>query len=237
MARRRITEHEFDLMVESFRHSPGNISGASRAANVSRPTAHRAWHQGWPYLSDGLSVQQVFAQEQRAARAQILAEQAAQRALSERERQAAQEQAIQARKQEGQMVTLARTASLQGLTISNQLYQVARSMTAKAKEMLDIELQQQPAAHSPEGLLRLTERIVRIGKTLNEQALESMRLERLHLGDPTHILGIVTDQGPQTLDEAEVRVAAAVQAIQNARLLRGMTVTTQEDELPSQEFE
>lgn len=235
MARRRITEHEFDLMVESFRHSPGNISGASRAANVSRPTAYRAWHQGWPYLSDGLSVQQVFAQEQRAARAQILAEQAAQRALADRERQAAQEQAVQARKQEGQMVQLARTASLQGLTISNQLYQVARSMTAKAKEMLDIELQQ-PAAHTPEGLLRLTERIVRIGKTLNEQALESMRLERLHLGDPTHILGIVTDQGPQTLDEAEVRVQAAVQAIQNARLLRGMTVTTQEDALP-QEFE
>ena len=229
----------FDRLISAYRESPGNVEHARRFAGCGRDLAQRAWVRGWPHFRGGLSIQLVFQDEQRKARAQLLAEQAARSAMADREREDAHKQAVEARKQEGQMVNLARGGSLQGLTIVGQLVAGGRVMAAKVKKLLDEEAAKPDTIPDPihagvtipnpyrmnmTDQLVILGRIASISRQLVDMAQQSMEMERLHLGEPAHIIGIRDLSDDMSLEEADLRLQAAHQAINEAQRAHGFHV-------------
>jgi len=70
---RGISKEQYDQMVESHRHAPGNVSAASRAAKVSRRTASTYWNHGGSEAWQ-LPIRKIIEREQVAARAKLEAE-------------------------------------------------------------------------------------------------------------------------------------------------------------------
>lgn len=184
----------------------------------------------------GRPVKLILEDEAEEVRRQLAAASAVREAQRERDRDDARKQALQARAQEGQMVGLARTNSLQVLAVGARLMQAARTLSDRAKQVLEamagepmitkatcpscqaefpheVDLPRMPPAR----MVGLVESIVRCGERINSQAHEAMRMERLHLGEPAQIIGIVDGREEMSFEEAEGRVRAAAAAIESAR--------------------
>lgn len=217
MARRSITVEFYERLVVAFRQEGHNYSAASRHADCMRATAEKAWEHGWP--KKGFKpIKQVMLDEQMAARSRVLADQAAKQAMKEKEAETARTQAVQARAQEGQMVQLARGASLQALSVSSSLLMGARQLAAQVKIALENEAKKPPTEQMSIGsTLSMLSRVVSISSSINSAAHEAMVMERLHLGKPTDIIGVVDgDMDSITLEDASARIAAAQQALESA---------------------
>lgn len=213
-----VTEELYGLLVAAFRASPGNISNASRQARCGRDLAKRAWEKGWPHLHGGMNVQEYILHEARLARAKMLEEQAAREAASRHERESARLQAVEARKSEGQMVTLARGAALQSLALVAQMIQGARSFATLLRQQLEAEAAKPASNMKPDEIVTILGRCAQITHRLNSSAHLAMQMERLHLGDPAHMAGVISeDKEALLLEEAEVQIEAANQALQAAK--------------------
>lgn len=128
----------FPLLLEAFREEPGNVHKAAKAASVGWPTAQRAWEKG--SLRHGFPpIKQVIQAEQQRARALISAEQAAAKAARSKEIAQAADQAITARKQEGQMTGLVRGSSLAALTAVTTLSKEARALANAMASQVAVE--------------------------------------------------------------------------------------------------
>lgn len=222
MARRPITQELVDGLVTGFRESPGNASHAARVAKCDPRTARKAWEVGWPncvFLS-GKSIERLFQEEAQAARALLQREDEQKRAMAQKERDEARKQAIEARKQEGQIVTLARTSCLQALTVASQLNSGARLLAGFIKLRLDAELAKKdndPTKMQPEVVVQWLGKISSITSNIIQTAHQAMVMERLHLGEPTDIIGLQAIRDDMAMEEAEARLLAAQQAFENAR--------------------
>lgn len=227
MARVPITDQIYDALVQGFRESPGNLEHARRRARCGRDMAKRAWERGWPHFRNGKSIQDLFLDEQQAARSALIQEQAAKLAAAEREREDARRQAIEARKQEGQIVQLARGTSVQALVLVGQIVTGARALAGTLKKQLEAEAAKPAADMSPKEIVYLLGRVAEITARLNNAAELAMKMERLHLGEPTSLIGITTAGGSVadelTLDEAELQIEAAQQALRDAKRAVGGT--------------
>jgi hypothetical protein len=232
MPRAVITDEVFDRLVQAFRESPGNIEHARRAAQCGRKLAERAWEKGWPNFRNGVSVQDIFREEQQAARAKLLAEAAAKTAMAEKEREEARKQAIEARKQEGQLVTMARQSCLQAMVVVGTCITAGKTLAMSLKKHIDEEAKKPdtiPDPHDPTKTipnpyrLPMSQAIYMLGRIaditgrLNAAAHLAMQMERLHLGQPNEIIGITTGKEDITLEEAELRIRAAEQALVDAK--------------------
>lgn len=231
MGRRAITQEVYENIVRAFhevdKHGTAAVpeyTHAARLAGVDRKTAERAWSVGWP--KKGMpSVQSVMVEEQLAARARLQAEHATKIAQQQREREEARKQAVEARAQEGQVVQLARTSSLQALAISNQLLGGARKLAGIVRTTLEAEATKPPTEQmSARALLDLMGRVTSMSESINRAAHAAMTMERLHLGQPTQIIEHVDDRDDLTMEEAMLRVQAAQQAIDTAQRSAKLTV-------------
>lgn len=221
-----LTKAKYESLVNAWREFPTNPTKVAQMANVAYRTAVKAWELGWP--KKGMEpIKTLFAREQQQARAAILARQAAKKAGLLKERDDAIKQAALVRAQEGQMVGLARGSALQAMTVSAQLAGTARKLGERAKVKLEAELAKEP--DDPTGLtasaaVSMLDRLSTLMVKINGQARATMELERLHLGQPTETINIITSQSEMTVDEVEARIESATRALSNARRVGGLTV-------------
>lgn len=231
MPRRAITQEVWDALVASFRNAPAGYSQAARAAGCDRRTATKAYEKGLEQWGEHKPIKDIILAEQTAARAAIQREQVAKAAMQEKERDDARKQAVESRKVEGQLVALARANSLNALAATAQVFQLARQLAARVRAKLEKIIADDQAADqaicehcgraadtTPINVaISLLHSITALGRRVNEQALDGMRMERVHLGEPTEIIGIKEDaKAPISKADAESRLAIAKQAVERA---------------------
>jgi len=232
-----LSPEKFDLLIDSYRTDPGNYTRAAEQSQVNWRTAKKAWNKGLKGHYQGKPIKAVLHEEVLEARAirerDTRTQQAAQKELQDKIRSDAKKDAIKARAQEGQIVTLARTNSLQALAIGSQLLAMARGLVPRVQEYIDkvkepfmVDCPNPVCGHTfavpipkltPTQALSIVERSTRLSHSINSQAHEAMVMERMHLGEPAHIIGISGDRDQIPLAEAEKRVQAAAAAIAAAK--------------------
>lgn len=200
--------------------------------------AARGWEFGWlRQYSWARPIEIVLAEEKLAARAEIERQQAEIRKKTDEEREQARQNAVKARAQEGQMVQLSRTTSLQAAGLATQLMANARAIAGVAgKKILDGiftagDPKQPPLAdplYSPQEMMEFVEQIADLGKVTVALSHEVMEMERLHLGDPSVVIGLEVGgsaiRPDMPMDEVLTRARSAVAAIQRATGGSGLTV-------------
>lgn len=243
-------EDFYPKLLEAFRIEPGNIQHAAVAAGVHWKTAEKAWlvgnkRGGFP------SIQSVINEERERARAMIEAERLAKIAERKREIEQSAEQAVQARKQEGQMTQLVRQQSLAALTSVSIFAAEARKLAEVIKGDLQIDLQKSrewteyeakrvagdPSAIEPawfqgnvrsipsaERLLTMLQKMADYSRTINSCAREAMEMERLHLGEPIAVVRHEMEIREMTMEEVDTRTQNALRVIDRAREVGGLKV-------------
>ncbi len=222
MGRKAVTPELYEALVAAFRDAEShkgeegvNMAAAARLARCDQRTAKRGYERGWS-AKGMLPIRSLLIREHMEARARLQQEARAQAERAENERQAARAQAVQARVQEGQMVTVARATSLQALALANHLLTGGRALAAQVKDALEAEAKRPPGERMALGpALTLLGRVAAAGESINRAAHQAMVMERLHLGRPTEVIAMV-DADDLSLDDARARLAAATAAIANA---------------------
>ena len=229
---RRVGLVEWDLLLAAYRDDPGNHSAAARAAGVTRRTAKLAWHNGYPAHAWGRKpASQVIAEEQEIARSrlQLVEEQEEleedRAALdAERDRETARQHAILAKTQEGHLVAGARAASILGLKAAVQ----STPGLHKAMERLSLELvkiaEGGPLTHKE--LVSFSSIMRRWSSTLRELSAAgqmAMEMERLRLGEPGTIIGVVSDYDTMPIQDL-VKAAGYHDGVLQRAAARGLVV-------------
>ena len=251
----RLSLQFYEKLLDAYRDNPGNHAGAAKVVGCARKTAKRGWDIGWAKHDWAPPIKDVIAQEQVQARARIQQEKdaAIEQAWAEEEaivtqtpvgadrtqayldaqaeRAKAKEQAIATRKAEGQMVGGIRQAASNSaaalLRISNGINLLAERVNKELTTM----------AASPKDF-KVGAALVTINKyasavrDLTIAGKTAVELERLHLGDPTSIVGVqiegAFDDAPMADVQREIQKAA--QAIKDAEE-RGVDLNAPPDQL------
>jgi hypothetical protein len=241
MSRKRISLETYQKLIAAYRRPTfeNNVRSAALEAGVRWETAKRMLEEGWP--DKGLpSMRAIRTEEQIQARARLQTEMAARTAHKEKEAEEAHKQAVESRKQEGTMVGLVRGATLQNLAAVTGLAQAARTLAPVVKAFIDLQAEklkmwtayetqfmQGNAAATPPALakpaltahqaLDLLHRVAALTATITNTAQQAMEMERLHLGKPTEIIGVMSAHVEMTYEEAVARAEAANNAIAHFR--------------------
>lgn len=219
MGARRIEQADYDRMLAAFRASGSNYAAAARAAGVVEQTTKRAYEKGWP--KKGMKpIQTVLLEDQAEARAKATADAAARQALKEKENADARQAAVDSKMQEGQMVKIARTSSLQALAMGGQLMQAGRKLVATIAPQIDAEVAKNIADQLPVAVkLNLLARAAQITESIVRLSMQTMQMERLHLGEPTDIIRHLdkASEEPMTVEMADLKIKAATQAMESFR--------------------
>lgn len=235
MGRKVITKAVYDRIVQEFRETPGRPNRVATAAGVNRRTAIRAWEVGWPNKKLE-PIRTLFEREQAKARAELAEQQGQIKAQSLDEQQRAINHAAKSRAEEGQMCRLARTTALKGLISSTVLADLGKHIGRRAEESIKELLELDPndkRALSPNQALALLQKIVSLQKDISALAHDSMQLERLHLGQPQANVGIIMNQREMTLEEVQVRIATATDALRRAAQSGGLTIESEGVPVPT----
>jgi hypothetical protein len=237
---RALSQEQVSKLLLSYRARPGDASAAAREAACDVRTARKAWDFGLTStLGCERPLRDVIEQEQVETRArleQMRAEQ--ERQLSDEEaarRRKAAEQArtdaTESRMQEAQMIRIARAGAAQLLasltTIGKSTVVLGEKVRAALAETYSKEQITLPEANA---LVRLINSMATSMRQANDAALRAMEMERLLLGEPTNILGVVHAEA-LTLTEAEDRINAATEALQHAKT-RGLIVNATQPAFP-----
>ena len=230
MGLRAITQKVFEEIIEAYRSNPDNPNGVAIKVKIDRRTAIKSWETGWPNL--GMDpIREIFEKERLAARAELQAKQAATRYQMEKERDDAVKHASNARAQEAQMLNLSRASALQSLAVATQLIQSSRQLSVVVKtgvEQIAKKLQDDPesiTAGTIDQCLRWLTAISRISSENNRLAHEAMVMERLHLGEPTSIIGVQQQMMDMSTEDLVVRLQTAKDSLA-AALAAGGTLKT-----------
>lgn len=224
MSGRVFTQAFFDALLQAFRDAPGNISHAARQAGCSRQCARRAWEKGYAGFFNGKSLKALLEDDQLKARAAILQEQMAARQAADQERDLARKQAAEARKIEGQMIAAVRVGLASDIAAFNRLAPTFRKAAEALVTKLEAEIASNKTGTSAE-LLALLHKAQDLRLKLNQSTMTVMQLERLYLGEPGMILGHkAVGDDPMSLEEADLRIKAAQQALESTKSKLGLHV-------------
>ena len=225
MAYRTIDREMYDKLIVAFREYGENYSKVARVVGVGPRTAKKAWSDGWPRRKFK-AIKDVVGDDQLAARSAI--EQSQRLAISEREQmlEEARENAIKARKQEGQMTQMARGGAINVLAAALKLLKTTGPLVRELEDEIYTELGK-PKEERTLGIGKMMEVLERIGRYTQQGsslAEVSMRLERLYLGAPETIIGIQAEEmSPQQamieLREAEAALARFDAGVIDAEIL------------------
>lgn len=234
MSARRITGEVWDALLAAFREVPGGNQGAyaaaARAAGVDARTARRAWEQGlrgWPR-----PIRELVAEEQAEARAEVARQQREEASAAGKARQEARGQAVSARKQEGLMVSMSRNSAMRLVAATAEALQEVQLLAERARSKLSELLREddearadpsrvcracgRPATMHPGEATGLIAAMTAQAKRTVEVVEQVMKLERLHLGQPTEISELQVRGEGITLQDGIDRLSAATAALESA---------------------
>ena len=208
MARRLITQQLYDALLAAYKIKPGNHTNAAKVADCDRRMAKRAWEKGWVRAPWAIPIKQVIHEETVEARA-VRAEMRTKEYLANEESQEkARKDAVEARAQEGKMVTAARQSAMGLMSFSLKLLRSSSplveglSNALNSAGMLNIP---------PHRAIMLVEKMSKLTSQSVNVCQEAMRLERLHMGAPEQVISITNMDATSTDDlYAELREIEAV---------------------------
>ncbi len=220
MSRRVISQDFYDRLVAAFRQDPGNASAAARYAKCDPRTAKKGWERGWPEVGAWAKpINERLAEEQQEARSRL-----AQTHSETFTREAARENAITVREQEGHIVAGARSNSFRLMQASEKLLIGIDALASRVSHELQKYTEAigvDPKTNRPiyrhtidaQKATRLMQSVSSALRQGNESALIAMRMERLHLGEPESILGLKD----MTIQKAAQDVERGTRAVKRAR--------------------
>lgn len=231
MGAKALTEELYLALLKAFREFPGQHYKVATICGCDGRTALKAWGRGFPEKKwDPIEI--TLTREALMARSKVMAETAARRASAEKDREDAVKSGAISRAQEGQMVTLSRSGALQALTVAGNLATAARELAVVVRKKLSAEASvpdevpdptdpsktiPNPKQITTAAGLSLLQKIVAIQAQVNNLAHESMNMERLYLGEPTQLVGVVHQQSEMTMEELEVRIEMATEALRRSK--------------------
>ena len=185
MARRLIDQQTYDLLLAAYRERPGNHTNAASVAGCDRRMAKRAFESGWEKAPWATPIKLALEQEQIEARASRARTRTEDFIRAQEEREAARNDAIEARAQELQGLKMARGVSL---ATFNSLLRVMRDIQPIADRVRVMTEDLENV--TPERALATLDRVARLAATATNTAQTVMRMERLHAGEPEAVLGV-----------------------------------------------
>jgi len=215
----RVTQEIWDKLIEAYREDPGNHSHASRHALVKRITAKRAYEIGYPSRPWAIKpIKQLILEDIELARARIQLDN--ERAdleddqadlEAERDREASRQHAITAKQQEGQLVASARAGAILGLAaavkVASGLQKAMMRLGTELENMADPTTKLTPKEVG--NLSSIMRRYSSTLRELNAAGQLAMEMERLRMGEPSSIIGVMTDL--DTMPMAELAKMAGYQ--------------------------
>jgi len=214
--RARISKEQHDALIVAFRERPGVALYAGQQAGVTYRTAKRAWEQGWPNPPWARPIRDIFADEERSARAILASEQAVaakESAVVREERRLARIDAAMERSREAEGV---RAAMSNALSLLANLGAFSRASVATSKAAAEqlLEEVQEKKVHWSQAVVFLG-KLSLIGERATTQLQTTMQAIRLHLGEPEKYVGLsITADQPTT----QVDGKTAVQVLGEDRL-------------------
>lgn len=227
MGRKAITQGVYDRITQGFRDDAPNYRPVTvaKAIGVDPATAVKAWKHGWP-RRNWVPIRETIQQEQVQARALLLAEQAAKKTVRDKELADAQAQATASQAQEGKLVNITRGSALQCLAASALITTQARALAELIKSRIEHQAKLPPtdamALTANSGLVLLDKIATTLSKIVH-LSHQAMVMERLHLGQPG-ALPAGPNLGDMTMEEADVRLDVARQALEKAKDVGGLKV-------------
>lgn len=225
MARRPITPEIYAALVAAYRDSPGNHRLAASQAGVFWRTAKKGWEEGWPAtLWAAKPIREVIAEEHAMARQTMVErdkakdealkrdlEEASRRAVElsiqpQAERDRVKQDAIEARAEEGTAVRLARSNAIGLLRTMGELVPAIKQLVVKTAAQMHLAVDMTPGS-----LVRLLREFAAAAKAVSEATEMALKMERLVLGEPTEILGLMAID--MSTDEAVREIMNAQEAL------------------------
>jgi hypothetical protein len=210
MAKRALTQETYDRLLAGYRETPGNASQAARKAGVDRRTAARVWEKGWPQYDWALPIRNVLMQERENARLDRVRLQDQERAKANSDRERARADAIRANNEEAQAVSVARQNAI---GVSALLQSVVRAMIPLAKTIEQDLQQAKLSVHEKVNLLGKTTGFIRHA---NESIRISLEVERIRLGQPTHVFNAQSHLDDVTTEEAVQEILGVQKSLHRA---------------------
>jgi len=222
MARRPLTKERYDATLQAFRKEPGNYTAAAKATKQAVATTRNLWLRGWPMFPWAPPIKDALAEEMAIAR-RMAAEEARDRVSmgqgvpqSEVTREQERQMALRVRTEESRLVGVARGNVIGLLGVVNsclrggiKLADSVQKSLLKVAEKDDVD---------PRVGLAMFNRLAFIAKMSTDAAQKVMEMERLRMGQPQALFGLVpaTDLSPQQALET-LRHAQSV--VERAELL------------------
>jgi hypothetical protein len=243
--RRPITVEIYNKLLASYRQEPGNHHSAGTHAGVFWRTAKKGWEEGWPnYPWASRPIREAIAEEQALARQRLAEQEKVRDEIAKREMETAlrraaelsiqpqadrnrvREDSIEARKVEGQIVRIARDNVLQMLGMTGEAITAFRPLLSRLQAALlapDLEV-------TPGGVVKLMRELAATMKAAAESADMVAKMERLILGEPTEIMGVLSID--MTAEEALSEILATSEAAQRVLSGRAIEVAPNEQDSP-----
>lgn len=230
---RSITEEQYDLLLESYREEEPPIRGAvqkaATAAGVTRKTAAKVWHKGAAYLGRG-AIKELILEEKRAARAGAsdaitAAAKEQTRAQAERqyaEAEKARQDVIKARRQEGEMVRAQRGNLMALIGVTGSLLRGSIKAASEIEQAIISGVD--PATEKKLTLKDRVDLLWKVNRIVRQTASASgdvIRMERLLLGEPTEIVGMM-ELGDYSEEQALQEIAEAYEAAERYAERKGL---------------
>ena len=216
---RALTRQNYDDMLLSYRKHGYKPTVIAAECEVNFRTAKRAWHIGWPPGMPAIHTVVVESSMAQIAREELETERLrnesehlrAQRATaSEGEKDLAFKDAVDTRKQEGDLAKFTRGNALALAALCAKLLQKAiRSVDTVTAEFDKVDVTPQHKLQ----IMRSISVMCREGTAVAEAA---MRLERVRLGKPERFIGIVP-VADMSVADALSEIAAGQRALDEAR--------------------
>jgi hypothetical protein len=222
MARRALTRELYDSLVIAFREAPGNASFAARRALCERRMAKRGWEIGWPQYPWAKPIKRVLENEKIDAMAQARMATVRAQEAAEAERDAARQEAIDAKKQEHQMLKAARGDVLAALVLAAELVPsmraVAQAVAAACRSPGNGPDGKPlpPAIPAPAAMGLLTRHATLIQKAVGA-AEAVIQLSRLERGASTVNVGLSAPDEDLSMEDALEELEAIEEVLRTAK--------------------
>jgi len=212
-----VTRAQYTALIAAYREKPGVASVAAEKVGIDRKTAKRAWERGWPDVGGGWAtpIRVIIEREQESARSRAVLEAARARDATEVpqdavERAKAAEVTVEWRKEEGKLAHGAIVNAGGLLRVVNSLLQATIPLAERVKASIASE-----TFKAADGV-RVIRDVTMLAARANETARTAVELERLHLGEPSAIIGVQDARQLTPLEAAEV-IDHAAHALARAR--------------------
>jgi len=199
MAKARISEKKYNLLLEAFREVPGRTWKASEIAGVQPKTAQRAWERGWDDpIWARTPIREIVEKEQIAARAELQRQGEKEKAKDTADREKAKLDIVQQRTKEAAGI---RNSTTNVLAIIQNQGKFLQS-TQRINDHLLVKFEEDVKANKI-SVKEYTQIINSLANAVTRavQGLKTgMEAARLYLGEPEQIVGFVQPQVNYQLD-------------------------------------